>query len=276
MSTKTWLITGVSSGFGRLLAQAALERGDAVAGTLRQQEQISEFEALAPGRAHGILLDVTDRAAIGPAVATAIERLGGGLDILVNNAGFGMVGALEELDEDQIDDVFDTNLFGTIFVTRAALPALRASHGSLINISSAVGYYGMAASSTYCSAKFAVEGLTESLQGELAAFGVRVMLVEPGFFITNFAKTSLKIVRNPMAVYDDTPAGKVRQGKSDFPFTPNQPAKLVEIVMATLARDELPLRLVIGLDAMGMLQHKIASYQETLKAGEALAINRPG
>ena len=274
MSAKNWLITGVSTGFGRGLAEAALARGDSVAGTLRQASQIAEFEALAPGRAHGILLDVTDRAAIGPAVGEAVERLGR-LDILVNNAGFGMIGALEELDEDQIDDVIDTNLNGTIFVTRAALPALRASHGTLVNISSAVGYFGMAGSSTYCAAKFAVEGLTESLRGELAAFGVRVMLVEPGFFLTNFATASLKMVRNPMAVYDDTPAGKVRQGKSDFPFTPNEPAKLVEIVMATLDRDELPLRLVIGLDAMGMLRHKIASYQETLAAGEALAINRP-
>lgn len=275
MSAKTWLITGVSSGFGRQLAEAALARGDSVAGTLRQEGQIAGFEALAPGRAHGVLLDVTDRAAIGPAVDEAIARLGGGLDVLVNNAGFGMVGALEELDEDQIDDVIATNLFGTIFVTRAALPALRASHGTLVNISSAVGYYGMPGSSTYCAAKFAVEGLTESLQGELAAFGIRVMLVEPGFFLTNFATSSIKMVRNPMAVYNDTPAGQVRLGKSDFPFTPNEPAKLVEIVMATLDREELPLRLVIGLDAMGMLQQKIASYQATIEAGSALAINQP-
>src|SRR6185369_2459691 len=126
-------ITGVSSGFGRLLAEAAFARGDSVVGTLRSPGQTDEFTSLAPGRAHAVILDVTDRKRIPGAVAEGVAKLGG-LDVLVNNAGYGLAGALEELDDDEIDHAIETNLGGAIYITRAALPALRESRSHIINL----------------------------------------------------------------------------------------------------------------------------------------------
>ena len=153
---RKWLITGVSSGFGRKLAMAALAHGDHVAGTLRKADQTAEFEALAPGRAHAVLLDVTDAAAIGPAVGACIERLGG-LDVLVNNAGYGLFGCAEELDDAEIRHCMETNFFGTLGVVRAALPTLRQQGGRILNFSSLAGMCGIPGAGIYNAAKFAVD-----------------------------------------------------------------------------------------------------------------------
>lgn len=275
MAARRWLITGVSGGFGRMLAEAALAQGDHVAGTLRKEGQFADFEALAPGRAHAVKLDVTDREEIKTAVGQAAEKLGGGIDIVVNNAGFGMMGALEELDADQIDDVIEANLMGTIFVTRAALPYLRESKGVLVNFSSYAGYFGMPGVSTYCAAKFAVEGLSESLHIELGAFGIRVMLVEPGFFKTNFAGGSLKIARHPMAIYDGTPAGAARSvSERKIVQKPAEPELLVDTVMKALDSETVPFRLIIGTDAVANMKRKVSSLQEAVNECEALPANQ--
>ncbi len=155
-------------------------------GTLRKAEQSADFESLAPGKAFAVQLDVTDRKQIRAAFTEAISKLGG-LDILVNNAGYGMFGAIEELDEGQIDDVMQTNFFGTLNMIRAALPSMRTTGGKIVNFSSLAGLVGVAGLGSYCAAKFAVEGLSESLVNELAPFNIHVMLVEPGAFRTEFA-----------------------------------------------------------------------------------------
>lgn len=265
---RCWLITGVSGGFGRLLAEAALERGDSVAGTLRNADQIAAFEALAPGRAHGVLLDVTDRERVGPAVDEAIGKLGK-LDVLVNNAGYGIAGALEELADDEIDRAIATNLHGTIYTTRAAIPALRASHGHIVNLSSMAGLVGIPGMSIYCAAKHAVEGLSESLAQELGAFGIKVTLIEPGAFRTNFASGSQHIARAPLAVYEDTPAGMARQGMSSYGGSePGDPAKATEAILTIIDSPEPPLRLLLGNDAWAWVHRKFDNVNKDIAAWE--------
>ena len=174
---RTWLITGVSSGFGRELAQAILARGDTVVGTMRQKAQLSAFEALAPGRAHGRILDVTDAAAIAPLVAE-VEAKVGPIDVLVNNAGYGLGGAVEEIDDAEARHVMETNFFGTLNLIKAVVPHFRARRaGHLVNFSSMAGILGIPGVALYCAAKHAVSGLSEALAGELAPFGIRVTVV---------------------------------------------------------------------------------------------------
>src|SRR5271166_1033391 len=186
-AVRTWLITGVSSGLGRELALAALQRGDTVIGTLRRQAQCREFERLAPGRAHARVLAVRERAAITGIIEQAF-RITGRIDVLVNNAGYGLFGALEEISDAEARQLMETNFFGLMAVIKAALPGLRSQGGGqIVNISSIAGVIGIAGCAVYCASKYAVEGLSESLAKEVAPFNIRVMIVEPGGFRTNFS-----------------------------------------------------------------------------------------
>ncbi len=260
--TQHWLITGVSGGFGRLLAEAALAQGDSVAGTLRRPEQIAEFEALAPGRAHAVLLDVTDRKRVEPAVQEAVNRLGR-LDVLVNNAGYGLFGALEELDDEEIDRAIATNLHGTIYTTRAAIPALRESRGRILNLSSMAGLVGLPGVSIYCAAKHAVEGLSESLAHELSAFGIKVTLIEPGAFRTNFGLGSERIARRSLGLYAGTPAGKMRQGMKTYGGKePGDPRKAVAAMLSVVDSVDPPLRLLLGSDARKEVRLKLERQEK--------------
>lgn len=272
-SSKRWLITGISGGFGQLLAQAALDRGDAVVGTVRQAEQGAAFEALAPGRAHAVLLDVTDRKRIPTAVAEAVGKLGG-LDILVNNAGYGLAGVLEECEDDEIDHVIATNLHGTIYVTRAALPALRESRGQIVNMSSLAGLVGFPGMAPYCAAKHAVEGLSEALHVELQPFGVGVMLVEPGGFRTNFLKGSERIARNPLPVYDGTAGGMTRSGiRSMGGHEAGDPAKAAIAILQAIDADDPPMRLILGSAALDMVKGKLAQVDANIAAWEEVSLS---
>lgn len=270
---KRWFITGVSSGFGRLLAEAALARGDSVVGTLRNAEQAGAFEALAAGRAHAVLLDVTDRRRIPAAVAEGVAKLGG-IDILVNNAGYGLAGTLEELEEDEIDHAIETNLSGTIYVTKAALPALRESRGHIVNFSSMAGLVGLPGMSPYCAAKHAVEGFSESLSQELAPFGIKVTLIEPGGFRTNFFTGSERIARSPLAIYDATPGGMTRSLLSGADISvPGDPAKAVAAILLTVDAEEPPLRLVLGEDALSRVRAKLQSMSDDLSRWEHVTLS---
>jgi len=270
---KRWFITGVSSGFGRLLAEAVLARGDSVVGTLRNAEQADAFEALASSRAHTVLLDVTDRKRIPAAVAEGVAKLGG-VDILVNNAGYGLAGTLEELQEDEIDHAIETNLSGTIYVTKAALPALRESRGRILNFSSMAGLVGLPGLSPYCAAKHAVEGFSESLSAELAPFGIKVTLIEPGGFRTNFLKGSARTARAPLSIYDATPGGMTRSLLSGADvMVPGDPAKAVAAILLAVDADEPPLRLVLGADALSTVRAKLQSMSDDLSQWEHVTLS---
>lgn len=270
--SRLWLITGVSSGFGRELAQAALARGDTVVGTVRKPAQAADFEALAPGRAHARLLDVTDAAAIRPLVDAVESRLGA-IDVLVNNAGYGLGGAVEELDDEECRAVLETNFFGTLNLIKAVLPHFRQRRaGHIVNFSSMAGILGMPGVALYCAAKHAVSGLSEGLAAELAPFGIKVTVVEPGGFRTNFAGGSLVLARRTMTEYDGTPAARTRGMKEHYHGTQQgDPAKAAAAVLAVVDAPQPPVHFVLGPDAVGAARNKLARFGEEITAWEALS-----
>ena len=271
MATRVWLITGVSSGFGRELARAALSRGEIVAGTMRQPAQLAEFRQLAPGRAFAYQLDVTEPSNIERVVERVAKDCGGRIDVLVNNAGYGLIGAVEEVSDQETRRMFETNFFGLLNVTRAVLPVMRAQRsGHIFNFSSVAGILGIPGVGHYCAAKFAVEGLSESLAGELSAFGIKVTIVEPGGFRTDFAGRSITIAGNALADYAGTPGGKARDLMSQYSgHEPGDPVKAMQAILAAADAETPPLRLVLGPDALRAARAKLASLATNYDAWEA-------
>ena len=256
---KTWLITGVSTGFGRELALAALARGDRVAGTVRQEAQRSEFDALAPGRSFGLRLDVTDGEAIGGVLKSAAAALGS-IDVLVNNAGYGLFGAVEEVDDRECRRLMETNFFGLLNVTKAVLPLMRAAHrGHIVNFSSVAGISGLPGCGIYSASKFAVEGLSEAMAYELAPLGIKVTVVEPGGFRTNFAGGSKVFAAKVIDDYAATPAANARVMMSRYQGQePGDPAKAAAAVISVVDAEDPPLRLLLGKDALHMARARFA------------------
>ncbi|MFM0670710.1 oxidoreductase [Paraburkholderia sediminicola] len=266
-SSAVWLITGVSSGFGRALAEAVLARGDRVVGTVRNASQIAAFEQMSPaGFAHGVVLDVTDPAAVPHAIAEALAHAGT-IDVLVNNAGYGLFGALEEVSDAEARQVFDTNFFGTVNTIQAVLPHFRQrGSGHIVNLSSVAGLIGIAGCSFYCASKHAVEGLSESLARELKPFGVHVTLVEPGGFRTNFAGGSLRWSEAIEPAYAES-VGRIREQMSHYHGTQSgDPAKAAAAIIQAVRTEPPPLRLPLGPDAVSVVRDKLASLQENLDA----------
>lgn len=245
----TWFITGVNSGFGRELAEQLLSRGDRVAGTVRRTGSVDDLVAAHGDHFRPDLLDLTDGDRIGPVVDAAFAAFGR-IDVLVNNAGYGLFGAAEEVTDEQIRHVLDTNLVGSIRVTRAALPHLRAQGGGrIIQLSSVAGLSAHPGASIYHASKWGVEGFMEALAQEVAPFGIEVTLVEPGGARTSFAGTSLRLGA-PLAAYDGTPAAFVRAFAGDnAPQLPGDPADYASQVIASVAVSPAPLRLVLGHDS---------------------------
>jgi NAD(P)-dependent dehydrogenase (short-subunit alcohol dehydrogenase family) len=266
---RVWLVTGVSTGFGRELAKLLLQQGDTVVGTLRQEGLRAEFEALEPGRAYARVLDVTDAPAIAPLV-DGIVREFGRIDVLVNNAGFGLLGAVEELDDTQARRVIETNYFGTLNMIRAVLPHFRARRrGHIVNISSSAGFMGMPGVALYCASKFAVTGLSEALAGELAPFGIHVTVVQPGGFRTDFSGRSLSLPKEFMPEYDDTPAARVRGMKAYHGTQQGDPAKAARVIIEAVDAERPPVHLVLGPDAVAMQRGHLLELTQELAAWEA-------
>lgn len=222
---RVWFITGTSSGFGRAIAEAVLMRGERVVATARDLRAVKDLADRAPGCVRAYVLDVTDPATVTAAVAGAIEEFGR-IDVLVNNAGRGLVGALEELSEEEIHAVLGTNVLGVAAVTRAVLPHMRARRsGHIVQMSSVGGVAGTPGHVIYATIKFALEGMSEALAGEVSPLGIRVTIVEPGPFRTDFAGRSMRFATQ-IADYRDTPAGVLRERFSDHDGAqPNDPVK---------------------------------------------------
>jgi NAD(P)-dependent dehydrogenase (short-subunit alcohol dehydrogenase family) len=271
-TARIWLITGVSSGFGLELARCVLQRGDVVVGTLRRAGQAADFEALAPGRAHARVLDVTEAGAITPLVE-GIEQGIGPIGVLVNNAGYGLGGAVEELDDAECRRVMETNFFGTLNLIKAVLPHFRRRKaGHIVNFSSMAGIVGIPGFGLYSASKFAVSGLTEALAGELAPFGIRATVVEPGGFRTNFAGGSLALARNPMPEYADTAAGRPRGMKEHYHGTQQgDPAKAAAAVVAIVDAAQPPVHLLLGPDAVAAARKKLERFGAEIAAWETLS-----
>lgn len=237
---KVWFITGASRGFGRVWAQAALERGDRVAVTARDTSRLEDLVAAYGEAVLALPLDVTDRAAAGAAVRQAAERFGR-LDVVVNNAGYGQFGAIEEASEQEFRAQFETNVFGALWVTQAALPIMREQgSGHILQVSSIGGVAAFPNTGVYHASKWALEGLSESMAQEVAPFGIKVTLVEPGGYSTDWAGSSARHA-DPLPAYDamrDKPrASAAKRG---------DPAATATAVLAVVDAEEPPLRLLLG------------------------------
>jgi NAD(P)-dependent dehydrogenase (short-subunit alcohol dehydrogenase family) len=259
---KVWFITGVSSGFGRLLAEQALAKGDKVVATARKPEQIADLQQQHPETALTVALDVTQESSIESAVDAAIQR-------------FGRVdaGAIEEATEDEYMPVFETNVFGLIRVTRALLPHMRAQRsGYIVNLSSIGGLIGMAGWGYYNASKFAVEGLSEALAGELAPLGIHVILIEPGAFRTDFLGRSGVEARQRIPDYDST-AGKTRQYFHDQAGKqPGDPANAAAAIIAAVEADVPPKHLVLGTTAFNRMSARLEDWKKELEAWRDLSL----
>ena len=270
--TKTWLITGCSTGFGRLLAQAALDRGDQVVATARDPATLSDMAKAFPKTARTVALDVTKAGDADKAVALA-EQAFGRLDILVNNAGFGFIGAIEEATPDEYRPMFETNVVGLLETTRAALPALRKTGGSrIVNMSSGAGLKGLQGSGHYNATKFAVEGISEALAQEVAPFGIAVIIVEPGPFRTDFLGRSMSMAKKEMPEYAGT-AGVFRTFRANNDGKQvGDPNKAVKVILKAVDSDKPPLHLPLGARAYTLARTKIADFTRDIDAWEAEAI----
>jgi len=263
--TRTWLVTGCSRGLGRSLAQAIIAAGDNLIATARDPETLADLVAKSDGRAVALALDVTDPDAATRAVATAVDRFGG-LDIVVNNAGYGNVAPIEETSIEEFRAQIETNLFGTIIVTKAAIPLFRERRvGHFIQISSIGGRVGAMGRGPYSAAKFGVEGFSEVLASEMKPFGVHVTIVEPGGFRTDFAGISTRITEGNPA-YADTVGKTAAMQRAYDGRQPGDPERAAKAIIALSKTAEPPLRLVLGSDAYARAERTDTNRLDELRA----------
>ena len=266
---RVWLITGVSSGFGQAIAEAALATGDTVVATARKADALDELVAAHPGRAVATALDVTDPARITQVVAETIERYGR-IDVLVNNAGRALIGAAEETTDSELRDLMEVHFFGPAALTRAVLPHMRArGSGTIVQISSLGGRLSFAGVSAYTASKFALEGLSEGVAPEVAPFGIRVLIVEPGAFRTGLHGGAMQMSAE-LPAYADI-VGPVRAQQAGFHGTaPGDPAKAAAAILAALDSPNPPLRLALGNDAADAISAHLGEARREFEAWESI------
>jgi len=272
--TKVWLITGAGRGLGAEIAKAALAVGDRVVATDRDREQVERAFAGEGDRVLALALDVTDQAQALATVDAAVERFGR-IDVLVNNAGYALVGMFEECTPEAIERQYATNVFGLMHVTRAVLPVMRRQRsGRILNVTSVGGLVGAPWWSAYCSTKFAVEGFSESLAQELAPLGIRVTLVEPGAFRTDFLDAdSLRYGSN---VIDDYAASSTALRSAWAERSHRQigdPVKLGAAIVTLASAEHPPLHCAVGTDAVAWAVTKIAALAEELDRWRELSLS---
>jgi NAD(P)-dependent dehydrogenase (short-subunit alcohol dehydrogenase family) len=268
---KIWFITGISSGLGKALAEAVMGSGDFVIGTFRRQSEVDAFNAAHNGQGQAVELDVTQREQIAQ-VVEAVRTQFGRVDVLVNNAGFGFAGAVEEASEAEVREVFDTNFFGTLALTRAFLPMLREQKkGHIIQISSHSGFKSVAGFGIYSASKFALEGASEALAAEVSPLGIKLTIVEPGPFRTNFAGSAFKQATSHIADYDNT-AGAFRKRMEQV--NGNQegdPVKAADAIIQIAQLENPPLRLPLGKIAIQTITSKLESVQADVNNWKSVA-----
>ncbi len=271
-SSRVWFITGCSSGFGRLLAQEVLRRGEHVIATARNITKLEDLTYQYPHTARAYSLDVTDPEQIESVAQLAIEAFGH-VDVLVNNAGYGVNGAIEEVSEAEFEPMFQTNIYGLIRTTKAFLPHMRKrGSGHIVNLSSIAGLVGQPGWGFYNTTKFAVEGFSEALAKELKPLGVHVTLIEPGPFRTDFLGRSGKLAALELPEYAET-AGKSREYfKTQAGKQPGDPQKAVNAIIAVVDSPEPPVHLLLGKLALESLRKKLAQRQEEIATWEQVTV----
>ncbi len=273
VTSKVWLITGCSTGFGRALAEAVLKKGDFLLATAREPEQLRALIEHYSETAKPVRLDVTSPQDIQAAVNIAIATFGR-IDVLVNNAGYGLIGALEEVSDADIRQQFETNFFGAVRLIRTVLPLMRQQgNGHIVNMSSTAGLVGFGGSSIYCATKFALEGISEALAKEVESFGIKVTLIEPGAFRTHFSGRSLAAVEQPIDVYDSVSGASLQWFKEMDGQQPGNPAKAAQAIIQAVENPTPPVRLALGTDAMNLIQDKLESVKMGLDRWQQVTVS---
>jgi NAD(P)-dependent dehydrogenase (short-subunit alcohol dehydrogenase family) len=268
---RVWLVTGASRGIGAKIVAAALAHGDAVVATARNAQTVVERFGEQPGLL-AVQLDVTNESQAADVARAAVEHFGR-IDVLVNNAGFGVLGAVEEASADEVRRLYETNVFGLLNVTRGVLPFMRqARRGHVINISSVGGFRSGAGFGAYCSTKFAVEGLSEALHAELAPLGVKVTVVEPGYFRTDFLDSN-SLVESPRIIDDyAATSGEVRKLAKVYNQQQTGNPELLAVAMIKLVEaPNPPMRLALGTDTLQAIEAKLAYVKEETDAWRELS-----
>jgi len=266
MTNPVWFITGASSGLGQALAEAVLERGWRAAITSRNSNALDALASRYGERALALQLDVTDNASVERAVSAA-EAEFGAIDVLVNNAGYGYLAAIEEGDDREIRDQFETNVFGLVAVTKRVLPGMRARRrGHIFNVSSLGGLVAFAATGYYHATKFAVEALSESLSHEVKPLGITVTIIEPGAFRTDWAGSSMVESGTIIDDYAET-AGKRREAtRRASGRQPGDPARAAKAIISAFEADEAPLRLLLGAAALTIARQRLDALRQNFDA----------
>ena len=267
---KVWFITGTSSGFGRALAEEVLAKGDRVVATARKPEVLQDLVEKYRETARAVKLDVTNMEDAKSAVREAVKEFGR-IDVLVNNAGYALVGATEEVSDEQIKQQFDTNVFGVINVTREALPVLREQKsGHVVNIGSVVGFSAWASLGIYSATKFALEGLSEALATELAPLGIKTTIVEPGPFDTGGVDRAVFAENLLPEAYPST--AQLPEVFREFSNTAGDPVKAVKIIVEAVESENPPFRLPLGLPAFEAIEAKLEQVKQEISIWRARAI----
>jgi NAD(P)-dependent dehydrogenase (short-subunit alcohol dehydrogenase family) len=272
MANKIMLITGVSSGLGKALAEQALSRGWRVAGTVRKETDRQNFEAISPGHAIGRILDVTDTAAV-PKVVADVETAIGPVDVLVNNAGYGLFTTIEEAPMEEVRQQFETNVFGQIALLQAVLPYMRQRRqGHILNITSMGGLVAFPLVGIYNASKFAMEAVTESLAQELREFGIKVTAIEPGMFKTDWIGRSLRRVPPTISDYD---AFRKRHDETPLPWNGDL-TKAAQAILTIIAAENPPGHVLLGSIADRLVGQKLETLRKEFAAGEQLSASTDG
>lgn len=274
-NNRVWFVTGGSKGLGLSLVRALLAAGYRVAATSRSLADVTAAAGASSPQFLPVAMDPADIGSVEKAVAAAREHFGG-LDVIVNNAGYGQLGAVEEVSDAEARRNFDANVFGTLNVLRAALPTLRArGAGHVFNIASIGGYVGgFSGFGVYCATKFAVAGLTESLYEDLKPLGIKVTLVYPGYFRTNFLKEGSRVLPGaPIAAYAGARDSERQHSEQIDGNQPGDPDKAARALLATYESATPPLHLFLGADAVGMAEAKLTEMRRAIDEQRALSVS---
>jgi len=270
---RVWLITGCSAGFGRALAERVLAHGNRCVVTARNVSQVEAIAAPYPGRALAVALDVTDGSIRERAIAAAEAKFGR-IDVLVNNAGWGYNSAIEEGEEEVVRAMFEANVFGLAAMMRHVLPGMRTrGYGHIVNFSSIGGLTGNPGTGYYCATKFAVEGMSQSLHAEASHLGIRVTIVEPGPFRTDFQGRSMTIPKTTLAAYAETAGARRAQLKASSGKQPGDPVRAADAIIKAVESDDPPLHLVLGKMALDRAREALTKRLAIFDAWEAVTLS---
>lgn len=271
MDKKIWFVTGASSGLGKAMVETIIKKGDYAIGTFRKEEQVVQFNSQNKGNGEGVLLDITDLKSIEEVISKTLGKHGK-IDVLVNNAGVGFCGAIEEAAITEIRQIFEANFFGTLKLTQAVLPSMRQyKSGHIVQISSHAGVKSTPGFGIYNASKFALEGFSEALDHEVKPLGIKVAIVEPGPFRTNFAGGSLKESANEISDYAETAGAFRKKLKSVHDKQEGHPVKAAEAIVDHVYKKDATLRLPLGKIPLTTIGMKIDSLKSDLEANKEVA-----